>query len=869
MSLPKDFDWKIYLELNDDLQKKKLNKEQCERHYINNGMKKNRKYKYEIPNDFEWNKYIELHEDLKTILLDEESAINHYLNYGMREKRSYKVTLPGDFEWEKYLKINPDLKEHCSNKESCELHYFNYGYFENRQYKVILPDDFDWEKYLKMNPDIKEHCSDKESCEVHYINYGYFENRQCKVILPDDFDWKKYLKINPDIKEHCSNKESCELHYINYGYFENRIFNSSIESIKINDCFLHFSGCHNDFNHEKKLIDYNYLDITDFSTDSNFSTFEYKKIRNIKKNLFGYNKNFLENIYVDSFILLIDFPNYGGGAQQFINSLISKYKNNQTLIILRNINNLIEISINDDYILTKKMNDTEIVDYLELHKNKIKKIFVNHTLKHNSILINKLFTLEKEITTISHDLYLICKKPQLYFHQINDQLKNHDSIILHKYDNIILQNKCNLSILEPFIDTNNRITISPLPDVRNSSRKILTNNTKIVVGIIGSISPQKGGELLKMIVDHLNDNFELVIFGNCHFQYDNVYEYNTIEELNKLLINHKPNLLLELSLWPETYSYTLTLAMKTQLPIVALKKNFLSVIEKRLEDYDKTFYFKNFKELENLIKNVKQNYFYIIEPIFYYNSFWDEYFLNKKIENNNISFESINNKNIVLITSKIYVSDKKFSYIENRSIYTSQERFIQTIETIDSIRKYIPDSFIVLFDNSADFTTFEKHVFQKITDCFINILDDSNLNYHTNECEEKAYGDISQQVKFFDLLLANNINISNIKHFFKISGRYVINNNFIYKDYNNNKNLFKKDENNPKKEYYFTCFFKLDKNILIEYYNKLKKLLLEKTMETDNDCEIILPRLIKNNITKIKNLGITQRIAVWKEISNI
>ena len=61
-------------------------------------------------------------------------------------------------------------------------------------------------------------------------------------------------------------------------------------------------------------------------------------------------------------------------------------------------------------------------------------------------------------------------------------------------------------------------------------------------------------------------------------EYDNCYGYNTIEEFNNILIKVKPNILLELSLWPETYSYTLSLAMITSLPILCLQKMYKKFI---------------------------------------------------------------------------------------------------------------------------------------------------------------------------------------------------------------------------------------------------------------------------------------------------
>ena len=166
-----------------------------------------------------------------------------------------------------------------------------------------------------------------------------------------------------------------------------------------------------------------------------------------------------------------------------------------------------------------------------------------------------------------------------------------------------------------------------------------------------------------------------------------------------------------------------------------------------------------------------------------------------------------------------------------------------------------------------------KSIFNKITDSFINIIDNKELNFYTNICEIKAFADISQQIAFLDLFLnKTNISLFSIRHFFKITGRYLVNSDFDYKKYDNDKNIFKRNNTISKKEYFYTCFYKLNKNILIEYHAKLKKLLKTNLddWKGDMDCEVILPNLIKESITEEKGfLGITQRVAVWNDNSKI
>ena len=269
---------------------------------------------------------------------------------------------------------------------------------------------------------------------------------------------------------------------------------------------------------------------------------------------------------------------------------------------------------------------------------------------------------------------------------------------------------------------------------------------------------------------------------------------------------------------------------------------------------------------------MKQNYFYTIEPIIYFNSFWDNYF-NDNIDNSLIIEEekkiNLQNKNVVLVTSKIYVSDKKFSYVDKRSIYTPNQRFEQTIETIKSIKINIPNSYIILFDNSI-FDNNYKSILENNVDMFINITDDKNLNFYTNDYEYKAFSEISQQLSFYNTFL-KNIDINSFKNFFKISGRYSINNTFNFNNFDNEHNIFKKNDNVLNRDYYYTCFYKLNSTILNEYFISLQNLIDNKNLYENSysDLEVILPRLFIDRISLVEHLGITQRISVWDTIEDL
>ena len=587
--------------------------------------------------------------------------------------------------------------------------------------------------------------------------------------------------------------------------------------------------------------------------------------------------NSKEKISIDllhSCILIVDFANGGGGTSVFIESIICRYKKYQTFLIARNFNGRIYFTINDEYELEQSYNDDEAFMLLSYNKDKIEKFFVNHVQCHSTGFINNLFTMDKQITTITHDLNLLFNTPQISFDDIEKYIcdqYSRSAIDINKYHQIITQNIANLYLYNNYIHDKNKIIITPLPDFKNTKDIVHTSNNNIVIGIIGGIHDLKGRKELEQIINYYkNTNVKIVLFGSAYIEnFANNYPYKDINELNHLFTVHSPNILIELSIWNETYSYTLTIAMLTQLPILYLKKNGLSVVENRLSKYNKAYAFTTIGELIMLVERNHQNFFCTIEPVVYFNEWWDNYFITNDFNTIPEITDKYIDKNIVLITSKLIVSTNSYSYVNTRSIYTKEQRFLQTINTITSIRKYIPESYIVLIDNSM-LNKIEYHVIKQITDYFINITDDNTLNYYTNEHRIRLFAELSQQLCFYDNFL-KKIDTTKIKHFFKISGRYYINNSFNFDNYNNDFNIFKKNTQVRNRDYYYTSFYKLNSNILLEYFEQLNIILSEKDSYNENtvsDFEVVVPSKIANK-TIMNHLGITQIYSVWNKIENI
>jgi hypothetical protein len=208
--------------------------------------------------------------------------------------------------------------------------------------------------------------------------------------------------------------------------------------------------------------------------------------------------------------------------------------------------------------------------------------------------------------------------------------------------------------------------------------------------------------------------------------------------------------------------------------------------------------------------------------------------------------------NVVLITSIINTPNKPLSYTNTRSVFTRPERFEQTVNTINSVRKHIPNCKIILVECSH-LIDHEYAFFNNNCEYFINLIKDFESTKHIFS-SAKAAGEGTMTKKALEYLINNDIKFDNL---FKITGRYHINNEFNYNDYNNNSNVFKQIDHIS----LYTSLYKIN-------YNDIHSLLVFintnfNRMINAEGYEIIfnnLQNIIKINL--INNLGVTGRISV-------
>lgn len=117
--------------------------------------------------------------------------------------------------------------------------------------------------------------------------------------------------------------------------------------------------------------------------------------------------------------------------------------------------------------------------------------------------------------------------------------------------------------------------------------------------------------------------------------------------------------------------------------------------------------------------------------------------------------------------------------VNQLSVYTEEERFKQTIETLDSIDKYCPNNQVFIFDSSPERPNVEY--FQELSDRGAVIF------YTGDESDVKKFSQLGQRsiaecITFIYFLSWFKQQNFKSKRIYKLSGRYRLNDNFVVDD---------------------------------------------------------------------------------------
>jgi len=216
--------------------------------------------------------------------------------------------------------------------------------------------------------------------------------------------------------------------------------------------------------------------------------------------------------------------------------------------------------------------------------------------------------------------------------------------------------------------------------------------------------------------------------------------------------------------------------------------------------------------------------------------------------------------NLVIITSVINTINKPLSYTPTRSVFSVDERFNQTIKSIESVRKNIKKSFIVLVEGSQIDEKYET-ILKKNVNHYYNVS--NNIEIKNNiDSPSKLRGEISL---IFSYLCCEFFDKSLFKTISKLSGRYYLTDDFIdLEEYMKYNDIFCHCTDNKT---LCTVFYTINNNEFNDYYNSLDHIYNNLDSYENQSIENILYLVwLKNkNYNSVNRLGVGGNVAVNNE----
>jgi hypothetical protein len=538
---------------------------------------------------------------------------------------------------------------------------------------MTLPDDFNWIQYLKFNPDLDQ-TSNEEVAKNHYINYGSYENRKYKIKeIPDDFFWLNYLKLNPDLDNFCDNEYLAEYHYINHGYYENRVYNNN------------------------------------------------------KKNVYHISHNF------------------GGGTSVYIENICSIFSNYNHIII--NILDGANISVNNKLLNNKLLNQLIKNEHLLIvhHLLFFDKTYEKHKIPEE--VFNFVKNIEMTKIFIVHDYFLFDENNpnplkvtnNTYKEEKISEIKSFFSIFNKVFFNSI---NCYYNYIKYLSHINNAHLLNIVPDIFFYNKRIFPiKKEKYNIGIIGTINcNHKGLQLCTKIITFFetnNYNYNFVILGDYPLKHSNLVVTGKYENQNifSMINNYDIDYFIFLSEFEETYSFTLSIALHTGLPIIY---NNIGSYTERLTNYSNCFPFKSssYEDILNILKSIEVN---------------DELLRDKK----NIESKYPNLYNNIPEFSNYLISDNNFNFNINEIEQKLNNCTVCFIHVCNiDVNGELKGTQI--FNDQIDYIK-KSGLYDKLDFIFVTLLGKNILLKHDYKIKLIYYSENVNEVEF--------PSIRNIKHF--------------------------------------------------------------------------------------------------------
>lgn len=331
----------------------------------------------------------------------------------------------------------------------------------------MLPSDFNLEGYRRFNPDIAKYTD--EWLKQHYLICGAKQKRLYHLTLPEDFNVEVYRELNPDIGKEADGW--LEQHFFKYGKSEQRMYKDPLFDEEY-------------FIKENNII--RYTGYKDYVAD----------IRQFKSREL---KDLVEAIpELDERLVLVSHKGTINGATHSLYVLASYLKKeNKKFIIL-------ETEINKELIQKYSLEEE---DFLCYRKDPSLLYWMCKKISSNKILFNSINPTMRFVMRWIDRNKLILFSREIKQHYMRHSLFEPDVVITKQISDTYLTKP----IVQSPILLPNLLTKMDELFLEEASIEGL-DNTKITIGMCGSVCARKNYDLFKQVAAHLS-NYNFVWIG--------------------------------------------------------------------------------------------------------------------------------------------------------------------------------------------------------------------------------------------------------------------------------------------------------------------------------------------------------------------
>lgn len=522
-----------------------------------------------------------------------------------------------------------------------------------------------------------------------------------------------------------------------------------------------------------------------------------------------------------------------------------------------------------------KYGNHEIYEYYLLYISNDKYVYNIENMKMISFDWNHNY-LNKLLITISP--HLIIDHYSLYLNNNNDLYKNinrnniiyfvHSAITYNNDITNLLINNCihlydekNKHKSWKSIIQNYYLTLGTELNIYNK-KKSFNEKENIQISIIGRIAEEKIpisffkklcnlSQSLNKISIHIYGEKDYVFSKNYVEEFDSIIKdskiilHNFVNPLEMNKIYLETDVLLIPSIY-ETGSFTCIEAFSYGIPVISRNVYGLKyLITNKINGY----LCDNEDIMLNKIKNIYNDSILLNSELIKYES------LNYNIVDKIKELEIIINqntleKNIIIITSVLNCSNKELSYYPKRTVFTLKERYKHSINSIESIKKYLKNTEILYCECSdlSEHIDIEKDMISKV-DYYFNFNDNLNVK-NAVDSKLKGLGEAHLLLEAIEKIINLKKKYKNI---FKLSGRYFLNNSFNFDLFNNDKNIFTNWDNSNLS--YCTIFYKINMNDI--YFFKYALLNSLEDLNDEKSIEYCIYKNFNKNIYVVNKVNIS------------